>query len=104
MIRDGLALKVIGQGAEDFTALVSYAPMPYRCYRADARETMAAEGLQDVSVKEAGKIVAERIGIDRVLYNSIEDVIEACGGGDFCAACATGDYNFVKKELLRFPP
>jgi len=46
--------------------------------------------------------VAKSIGVDYVFYNDISDVIEICGGGNFCTDSATGDYSFIKKKLLRF--
>ncbi len=98
----GTSAKVKLQGAKEAGVLVSYAPMPFHSYRSDAKEKMAAEGLAGKSVEEAGKIVAKRIGVDYVFYNDIQDVIEICGGGDFCTDSATGDYSFIKKKLLRF--
>lgn len=98
----GTSAKVKLLGAKEVAVLVSYAPMPFHSYRSDVREKMAAEGLADKPVEEVGKIVAKRIGVDYVFYNDIQDVIKVCGEGNFCTDSATGDYSFIKKELLKF--
>lgn len=98
----GTSDKMKHQLAKEVAILVSYAPMPFPCYRSlNPKDKMAAESLENLSVEEAGIKVAKRIGIDKVFYNSIEDVLEACGNTDFCTACATGDYHFIKPSFLK---
>ncbi|MEM7819359.1 MAG: hypothetical protein QXD48_00845 [Candidatus Aenigmatarchaeota archaeon] len=64
---------------------------------------MIAEGLRDIPTEEFGKIVSKRIGVDKIFYNHINDVIEACDDkSDLCTACTKGDYFFIRKHLLKF--
>ncbi|MCD6093788.1 MAG: hypothetical protein J7J51_03245 [Candidatus Omnitrophica bacterium] len=98
----GTSAKLKARGAKEVGVLVSYAPISFHSYRSDVREKMVAEGLAGRPVEEIGEIVAKSIGVDYVFYNDISDVIEICGGGNFCTDSATGDYSFIKKKLLRF--
>ncbi|MGI6700947.1 MAG: amidophosphoribosyltransferase [Christensenellales bacterium] len=77
-----------GAGAKEVHLVVASPPIKYPCYYGVDMTTTSQLIAANHSVEDICKIV----GADSINYISIEDLLDCCGGNEFCTACITGDY------------
>ena len=97
VIKDGLVVD-LKKAAKKVVVIVSCPPLPFGCI-GNFKDTRAAHGLYGKPVEEINRIVAKRIGADKVCYSTIGMLKEAIGLDDVCMGCANGKYP-IKRELL----
>ncbi len=69
-------------------------PLRYPCYYGIDMQTRAEFIARDKEVEEIRKI----LGVDALVYQTVEGMLRAAGEGRFCTACFTGDYPVPPKE------
>jgi len=102
----GMIGKIREKGAKRVDMMVSCAPLTGPCMKDfHPRGTTAAFGRHGEPVEETAKLVAERLGADRVYYTTVEDMIESLGIDDgVCTGCFTCEYPIAKDLLPDYLP
>ena len=98
VFKDGMVKKARNAGAESFGAVISCPPLCHACVKDPASKSFAALGMEG-QMEDIGRMVAEKLGMDFVLYPTEEDLDEAIGLKDTCKACFNGNYP-VKEEFV----
>lgn len=82
-------------GAKEIYFASTYPPVLYPCYYGidfPIQEELIAWG-------KSNEEICEAIGVDGLVYNSVQDFKESIGFNDLCTACLTGDYPTCTKEI-----
>jgi len=95
--KDGLVAD-IKKAARKVIVIVSCPALHFPCFD-NFNDTRAAQGLHGKPIEEINRIVAKRIGADRVCYPTTEMLKKAISLDDLCMGCVNGKYP-IKQELL----
>jgi amidophosphoribosyltransferase len=100
-VSESIAKSLLKAGAAEVEFLVSYAPIFNPCFSDPPEKFLAAAPFRELGMREIGEGVASRLpSINRVRYNSPENVIEAIGlpENKLCTFCITGKSPFGRKS------
>jgi len=100
-VSESVAKSLRKAGATEVDYLVSYAPIVNPCFSDPADKPLAAKPFKGKGIEEIGCLVAEGLpSIDRVHYNTPEDVVKAIGLSPerICTFCITGVDPFKKAK------
>ncbi len=98
VMKEGMVYKFKKAGVTETSAIISCPPLKFPCVKDLKNKEFIAHGISG-SPEEVGIEVAEKLGMSRVCYPSIEDLDKAIGLTDTCKACFDGKYP-VREEFL----
>lgn len=96
-VSESIAKNLLKAGAAEVEFLVSYAPIFHPCFSDPEDKPLAAAAYKGKNIFEIGDLVASNLpSIDKVRYNSIENVVNAIGLSEceLCTMCITGKNQF----------
>jgi amidophosphoribosyltransferase len=91
-VSESIAKNLLRSGAREVEFLVSYAPIFYPCFSDPKDKPLTAAPYKGRELMEIGDLIAEELpSINKVLYNSPENIIQAIGleRENICSYCIT---------------